>query len=322
MVLRDGVGIVLASCLIAAVSASCKHASPERPSTIQAVEVPFPWPQSLPEATPKCAQLEKDVRAGLALEEDVWATVTCVVDRLVVSQRVAEVEAYLEQVRSFETSTTLLVDVPRTAAVAAGLKVPPAAGEMVRIYATANQLRAHSSLSSLRTPIFNPGGYRGLCMPWRRRPGFPGHYEVTKQAISGLRNRGVAISSSAEALLADASQDPDIFEWKEMAAHGQTADANGLAGESIAHAEERWRTWIVAWLKEAGKRCSDVRTDRQVQGLYLIGYASHAIEDVASHRGRTNPEHAYNSLFEENPDKVEGIDALAAEMTASAAPWA
>jgi hypothetical protein len=49
----------------------------------------------------------------------------------------------------------------------------------------------------------------------------------------------------------------------------------------------------------------------------LVGYASHAIEDVASHRGRTNPEHAFNSLFEENPDKVEGIDSLSVEMTAN-----
>jgi hypothetical protein len=115
-------------------------------------------------------------------------------------------------------------------------------------------------------------------------------------------------------MMSDASQDPDVFEWNEMAAHGQTADANGLPSQSAAAALAGWRDWIEKYTSMAGARCAAAGDDAHMEGVYLLGYSVHAAEDVASHRGRTNPEHAYNSLFEGNPDKVNGVDKLAMEM--------
>lgn len=275
----------------------------------------FPWPDGLSAAsTPRCIALEKQVRDGLALEDDVWSAVTCVVDRLVANHRESDVEKYLSEVRYFESTTMLFVVATRAQAADAGINLPPAAKGDVTLYATPAARAPHPSLAALRTPTLGSGSYRGLCMPWRRKPGFPGHYEVTRRVASALRTRGFVVTDACQELLSDASQDVDLFEWNEMAAHGQTADDKGLPSQSADSAIKRWRDWIEKYTKRAGDLCAAPGDAEHRDGLYLLGYSVHAIEDVASHRGRTNPEHAYNSLFESNPDKVEGVDDLATEM--------
>jgi hypothetical protein len=293
----------------------CRTGTPSTPQNDSTVVVLFPWPNALPAAsTPRCIALENRVRDGLALEDDVWSAVTCVVDRLVTNKRASDVEKYLSEVRYFERTTTLFVVATHSQAAAAGVDLPPAAKGDVTLYATPAARAHHPSLASLDTPTLGSGSYRGLCMPWRRKPGFPGHYEVTRRVISAVRAKGIAVTDACEDLMSDASQDVDLFEWKEMAAHGQTADDSGLPSQPVDAAVGRWRDWIEKYTTKAGALCAAPGNPAQLNGIYLLGYSVHAIEDAASHRGRTNPEHAYNSLFESNPDKVAGVDDLATEM--------
>jgi hypothetical protein len=295
------------------------HPEVPTPSPQQAnVSKVFPFPVPMrPMETPECRDSIARVRAGLALEQDVWRSVSCIVDSYTRSGDAERVEVFLQEVRDFEVKTDRWIDVERKDAEAAGLSVPQELGEYVTIYVT-NEVRATKpSLQTINTKTLGAGSFRGLCLPWRRKPGVGGHYEATKQTVARLRKK-YSVTRKAEDIMADASQDPDFFAWTEMAAHGQTEDRDGFPSETAEAAESKWREWVVKWFTEAGKRCKSNTLGAQRQGIYLLGYAIHAVQDVAAHRGRTNPEHAYNAKFETNPDKVPGVDALAAEMAALA----
>jgi hypothetical protein len=269
----------------------------------------------------------KAVGDGLAVDEHVWLAVSCIMDGLSKEQRFDEAGQFLKQVHDFEATTQDLIQVSRKQAKDAGLRPPPDRAckereenndgcEKVVIYATPAAREKKESLKTVEKGTLGADGYRGLCVPWRRKSEVRGHYQVTKEAIDRARKRGLSITPKAEDVMADASQDPDSFAWSQMAAHGQTGDTNGVPSEKPEDAEANFRQWVVGWFEKAAERCRSADPRVQLEGIYLLGYAMHAIEDVASHRGRTNPEHAYNALFEDNPDKVIGVDALAAEMAA------
>jgi hypothetical protein len=297
--------------------------SPEPAPSAAALPLPEPMPVL---ADGECQRASTAVKAELALAADVWFTVSCVVDALMREQRLERVEAFLADVHQFEVQTDWWLDVEPKVAREAGVAVsdslegsvaPPDSGEAVTLYASPAARSRNPALRRVDSKTLGAGGYRGLCLPWQRKPEVGGHYQVTKLAVAAVRKAKFSITQKAEDLMADAAQDPDLFAWNSMPAHGQTADQNGLPSETARVAEDNWRQWIAGWVAEAGRRCSSGAPDSQSQGVYLLGYALHAVEDVASHRGRTNPEHAYNAAAEQNPDKVIGVDALAVEMASS-----
>jgi hypothetical protein len=51
------------------------------------------------------------------------------------------------------------------------------------------------------------------------------------------------------------------------------------------------------------------------KALYWTGYTVHALQDLAAHRGRTNPEHSYNAKHGKNPDVDDNAIALAEDLT-------
>jgi hypothetical protein len=135
--------------------------------------------------------------------------------------------------------------------------------------------------------------------------GKKGHYEITQQAaLAG------GFTPAAARVLADASQDADIYEWTNPAAHGQTPmDRNG-AFLDVAKAQNAFREWRAASMKRVGAACTDPRT-----ALYWLGYTLHGVQDVVFHRGISNAEHSYLDGSGKGVDTVEDYDAKIALAT-------
>lgn len=272
----------------------------------------FPWPASLsPPSDPDCEAAEKAMRAGLALEDDFWATVLCVSERIPPDR----VDAFLAQARAFRSSSrrflkVSLGEIPaqmrERAATAEHRK-----GEWVSLYVDTPARAANVGISNER-PHLGSGSWRGICLPFSR----DGHYEVTTETVERLDRGGkFRLSTRAKAILADASQDPDIFKWGEMAAHGQTPLAKDGRPDDSAAAQERFQKFVKDHVKRAKDKCTGSEADTQ-EALYWLGFALHAIQDVGSHRGRTNEEHAYNAYVEnKNPDHEAASFALARDLT-------
>jgi hypothetical protein len=125
---------------------------------------------------------------------------------------------------------------------------------------------------------------------------------------------GPLFSAAARRIMVDASQDPDLFEWQVMKAHGQTRtvsdqDAHPAPGDGTGE----FVGWVQDYVKRAAKVCAKGE-DGAREALYWTGYSVHAVEDLAAHRGRTNPEHAYNAAHDENPDEDPHAFDLAVDM--------
>ena len=150
-------------------------------------------------------------------------------------------------------------------------------------------------------PYLASGGvYRWITL----QPGLAGHYEITRRVLAeDLRWSGTAV-----AVAADAARDPDFFAWTVPAAHGQTPhDAAGRPALSAAQAATDFVRWAAERTRWAAEACAtgDLRA-----ALYHLGSALHAVQDLASHDGRTNAEHAWNAVTGEDPDDPEHPDAL------------
>jgi hypothetical protein len=115
----------------------------------------------------------------------------------------------------------------------------------------------------------------------------PGHLEVTTEA---LKNKG--FSEQAITIAADGSQDPDFYNWSIPASHAQTGnDAEGRTTESPSQAIDNY----VALIKSRTRQLCDVAKQDKRGGLFLLGYILHSIQDLATHKGITNAQHAYIS---------------------------
>jgi hypothetical protein len=127
-----------------------------------------------------------------------------------------------------------------------------------------------------------------------------------------VKSMGKAFSSDARAIVADASQDPDVFEWTNMSAHSQTRDKDGMPAISPAESEAELVKWFRGRIQQAATACQS--PNQAKQALYWTGYALHALEDLAPHRGRTNPEHSYNAAHGQNPDAANDAYLLAVDI--------
>jgi hypothetical protein len=117
----------------------------------------------------------------------------------------------------------------------------------------------------------------------------PGHLEVTATVMEQM-----GFAANALDVAQDASQDPDFYDWGTPWAHAQTEnDAEGRTIETGAEASARF----VEWIRElaAGVAAKAPRDARG--GLFLLGYLLHGIQDLATHQGITNAQHAHLSAM-------------------------
>lgn len=285
---------------------------------------PFPWPKDATGELPEpCVKPEGRVRAGLAVDSDLWMTVTCEVGRLPPEK----VDAFLADVRKlvdaipFEYRKFPVNRLPARLTAQFSTEERTAWGSTVLVYADGPALDANPELRHFKD--LGSGAIRGVvCAPWDKTRG---HYEVTKH-VAELHLEANALRPSGKAILvlADASQDPDFFDWDTPAAHGQTpTGTNSMPTVPASLGQTAWVTWIDAYVDRAGADCTAAaaaaegsagRTEKTRTALYFLGYAVHAVEDVASHRGRTNPEHSYNAYAGNNPDEAPSSIKLAEDM--------
>lgn len=133
---------------------------------------------------------------------------------------------------------------------------------------------------------------------WYPPYGHIGHWEVT-----GKVTEEMGFSAPAGNVLCDAAQDPDFYDFGTVAAHAQTPDEADLCeAGSIKRAAiiERAIDDYVQWVYGRFGRCiAALDKGNRRLSLYWLGYALHAVEDLAVHRGITNGEHA---CTEDNPD--------------------
>lgn len=128
----------------------------------------------------------------------------------------------------------------------------------------------------------------------------PGHLEITSEVLKGFGFHENAID-----IIGDASQDPDFYDWLTPCAHAQTE--NDEMGRTIESREEAERNYI-HWIKGLTERILKVTHQDNRSGLFLFGYVLHGIQDLATHKGITNAQHAYLSKIfgrEDDPDHIE-----------------
>lgn len=265
------------------------------------VEDPFPWPESpvVLLSDPACEKSQLRVRAGLALEQDFWFTAICIVQMLPPT----EVDAFIAKVKALRVAKTAFVRAP-VSALPADLAADLDANDrenLVLIYATRAVREKIPSLAVLQ-PHLGFGTWRGICLPWQEDHG---HSGVTSRALLSMKasNGKPLFSARAMAIVIDASQDPDLFDWDTPAAHAQTQAAADAMPANSALAQEEFVGWVRIYVRKAADACRRSNDDGVREALYWLGYATHAVEDLAPHLGRTNPEHAYNADVENfNPD--------------------
>jgi hypothetical protein len=138
-------------------------------------------------------------------------------------------------------------------------------------------------------------------------PGKTGHYDVTREAAEQF-----GFSPAATAILADAAQDPDFYEFTRPAAHAQTPDeVDRLPEADRSAAIDAAVAAYHAWIRDCFARAKATAAEDPRLALYWVGYVLHAIEDLAPHAGRTNGEHAAGP----NPDVDPEAVALASTYT-------
>ncbi len=130
-----------------------------------------------------------------------------------------------------------------------------------------------------------------------------GHREVTREALQEFcksLKHPCALSGAARAIAGDAAEDPDFYEWSHPEAHAQAPqqpDSPETApGTDLEH-EQLFRHWVVKVLRRARDSCAHVPGSGARKVVYQVGYALHAVQDLAAHRGRTNAEHKYDDEY-------------------------
>jgi hypothetical protein len=128
-----------------------------------------------------------------------------------------------------------------------------------------------------------------------------GHYEVTQEASEKF-----GFSSAAVAILRDAAQDPDFYEFTLPSAHAQSPDAVAFMppgparDEAIQKGIDVYKRWVLDQAKKLLR--ADSRKNTRLS-LYWLGYALHGIQDLGPHGGMPNPEHSALDSQSQSPDE-------------------
>lgn len=157
-------------------------------------------------------------------------------------------------------------------------------------------LLLRESRRNVEVPYLSSGGWINVLT---LKPSLDGHSDVTKRILA----RTFKYNYQAQLVAAEASQDPDFYAWPEDPAHAQTpADGNGrVADADVGHGKQaikEFRRWLSDRVKNLRLYCE---RGEPLHALYTLGYALHAVQDLAAHNGRTAAEHSWNSYCK-NPE--------------------
>ncbi len=122
----------------------------------------------------------------------------------------------------------------------------------------------------------------------------PAHRDLTRRGVQNAAGFRFG-STKPTKLLELASEQADNYEWLNPAAHAQTP--NG-ADQSKLEAIKVFKKYVTEITTKAAKACC---VNNKPLAAYQLGYLMHAVQDLATHSGMTNDEHAY-LLRKANPD--------------------
>lgn len=125
--------------------------------------------------------------------------------------------------------------------------------------------------------------------------GKQGHYEVTAAAAKDDH-----WPEQVRGFLARASREADEYEWNEPAAHGQTEN-----GATENAGKDKFKKTVIDYGKQIRAACAAGGAENVTRAVYVLGYLLHATQDLSSHAGQTNEEHAYRALVGDNPDSKD-----------------
>lgn len=151
-------------------------------------------------------------------------------------------------------------------------------------------LEGHSErLVNLENPRFPSGGWLSMITG----DDSPGHWELTTQVL-----RVFGFSDDAISIAAEASQDADFYEWHDPEAHAQTGCSleTGATTQSPKQGIQAFVRWIES------RKASFLDTREPKPALFWLGYLLHGIQDLDSHQGATNAQHAYESYIRPGKD--------------------
>lgn len=246
-----------------------------------------------------CGAARRAVFSGLALEEELGTAVQCSLwalrGDLDASGELLELVRNLHKTRGdwfYDIATGC--SVCQTGDTLAKYGVTLTNGTALHLFVPDDAKRAELSQCGCH---LGSGPYHGTCLPFFNGTG---HYGVTYEAAGRITEPN-KLSDAARELLADAAQDPDFFAWTTLRAHGQTEVDAGVP-ERKQTAQDNFVRFVRDNIAKSVLACSK----RDIAGsLYWLGFALHSLQDFASHRGRTNPEHSYNAKEGKNPDEAE-----------------
>lgn len=140
------------------------------------------------------------------------------------------------------------------------------------------------------------------------------HAKITEQAAKGtLQSAGGpgVFSAAAVEVMKDASVDIDSYCWTHMPTHAQSSVGDSGIITTTPEAQQAWAQFVMHYVRLVGQQCKGSGADDTRNALYRLGFAMHALEDLAAHQGRTNEEHAFSTfVLLRDPDGTTGASQL------------
>lgn len=249
-------------------------------------------PKVMPAYEPRdCAQIEQAAAAQVARFDLLVQAKICQSVAEIDVQRLAEELEKAEPPRLMQLTATQATQLQA---------MPPRLGTQVDLYVIAPEAVARAR-AVVKQYGYSASGLAIVIGPYRL--GAIGHSDITYDALRWLKSEqqpGFAdFSEDAILVLRDAVQDPDLYEWLNPSAHAQAGNDN--RGRALVGPwQAKWQEWM---RRRLGQSLAAAKAGRVAESLYFLGYALHGVEDLASHFGRTNGEHAYMAyLAGRDPD--------------------
>lgn len=159
-----------------------------------------------------------------------------------------------------------------------------------------NRKSRRGALANLKDPKFPSGGWLSAITG----DNSPGHLELTGEALNAM-----GFSEYAVSVASDAAQDPDFYEWYNPAAHAQT-DCDLRTGATNQTRADAISAYL-AWIGKGKQRFLTANND--AHALFFLGYLLHGVQDLASHQGLTNSQHAFESyVVHKNGDDCDHLE--------------
>jgi len=141
---------------------------------------------------------------------------------------------------------------------------------------------------------------------WALRLGPSGHPHITFQVATDRES----LPPDVARVMAFAAGAPDYFEFDNLAAHSQPDNPPLTADGRIAVTPEQWRQAQLQAIARADEwhrfyldaAVDAMRHGRRERAAVLLGYALHNRQDLATHRGMTNWQHAAWDANGQSPD--------------------